>query len=573
MKRLFFFLATFLTLCCCQPVFAKNTPGAVIPWVTYEAEQMHTNGVVLSASYAPFQAATESSGGQAVQLQSAGQYVAFAATAKANSMIIRYSLPDDKNGGGLYTHLEIRINGKPAAKCRLSSRYAWLYGKYPFTNNPADGKPRHFYDEIQIKELPVAKGDSVRLVWAGEGNADYCTIDLVDMEQVAPAAAAPPKALWLTDKRFTGNETITDFTEALRKCIAEAVTTGKTVWLPAGSYPITGNITLPPHITIKGAGMWHTVLTGSENVYTDANRRVRLIGGGDSIHLADFSIQGALDYRNDQEGNDGITGTFGHHSLIENIWIEHTKVGMWVENSRQLTIRGCRLRNTIADGINFCVGMAYSVIENCSARGTGDDGFAMWPAVFAKQVFAPGHNQIVHCTAQLPFLANGAAIYGGENNSIQSCLFTDISQGAAVLISTTFPTESKTTGINNNFTGTTTVENCVIKNSGGFDHEWGWRGAIEICLDKRSISSVTIKQVSIAQSLSNAISVVTHNNGEEEVVLQQALAEHVTVTGYGRAATGRHALFIDHRAHGAFTIRNSSIPEVQYNKQRFSITR
>ena len=45
----------------------------------------------------------------------------------------------------------------------LTSRYSWLYGKYPFTNDPTAGKPRNFYDEFRLKDLTIAKGDVIRL--------------------------------------------------------------------------------------------------------------------------------------------------------------------------------------------------------------------------------------------------------------------------------------------------------------------------------------------------------------------------------------------------------------------------
>ena len=47
-------------------------------------------------------------------------------------------------------------------------------------------------------------------------------------------------------------------------------------------------------------------------------------------------------------------------------------------------------------------------------EGTGDDGFAIWPAPGA-QAYVPGLNVITHCTAQTAFLANGGAIYGGDS--------------------------------------------------------------------------------------------------------------------------------------------------------------
>lgn len=575
MRRLpvcFLFISFWMRVNYCA---AQEQQGAAIPWTTYEAEQMHTNGIVLKAAYTPFRVETESSGQQAVSLTARGQFVEFTAKARANSIVIRYSLPDSKSGSGLEGFLGILINGKAVQRCKLSSRYTWLYGKYPFTNDPSAGSPRHFYDEIRIKELTVKKGDVIRLVWEGDRNAaaDYCIIDLADLEQIPAALEAPANTLLITDKRFRDGDSGADYTTAFRKCIAVAAETGQTVWIPAGKFIISGDIRLPAHISIQGAGMWYTELLGDTAKYAAADHRIRLIGDGDSIHLSDFSIEGALNYRSDKEPNDGIVGAFGTGSVISRIWVEHTKVGMWVENSKHLTITGCRMRNTIADGINFCVGMAYSTIDNCAARGTGDDGFAIWPAVFSKQVNTPGHNLITHCTAQLPFLANGAAIYGGESNAITYCTFSDISQGSAVLISTTFPTENKARGVNNNFTGTTLVKACTIKTSGGFDHEWGWRGAIEICLDKRSVTGLTIEEVKIEQGLSNAISVVAKDAAGQVGMLENALLENVAVKGYSKAVAGRYALFIDAKARGSLLIRSSVIPDKQNNAEGFVITR
>ncbi len=101
---------------------------------------------------------------------------------------------------------------------------------------------------------------------------------------------------------------------------------------------------------------------------------------GSHIHLADFSIIGRLNYRNDNEPNDGIVGAGCADSSISNVWLEHTKVGIWIYNGVNLVIEGCRFRDLIADGVNLCVGTSGTVIENCTARGTGDDCFAIWPA-------------------------------------------------------------------------------------------------------------------------------------------------------------------------------------------------
>ncbi|MFT3825173.1 MAG: glycosyl hydrolase family 28-related protein [Chitinophagaceae bacterium] len=562
------FLILLFNTCVC---IAQHKYGATLPWITYEAEQMHTNGQVLSPNYLPHFVETESSGQQAVRLNTQDNFIEFASASKANSMVIRYSMPDSKDGGGLNSVLDVYVNGKIARHCNTTSRYTWLYGKYPFVNEPSAGKPRHFYDEIRIKDLRIEKGNIIRIqrrIEPGD-TSSYCIIDLVDLENIAAPLQAPANSLSV--KMFVNSNPTNDYTEAFQKCIAEAAVTGKTVWIPEGQFKITGNVTIPGNVTIQGAGMWYSELVGDALLYTNANKRVRFIGKGSNIHLSDFSITGELTYRSDREDNDGIVGSFGDSSTISRIWIDHTKVGMWIENSTNLQVTGCRLRNTIADGINFCVGMAYSTISNCTARGTGDDGFAIWPAAFGKQQFTPGHNLITHCTVQLPFLANGAAIYGGESNMIKACSFTDITQGSAILISTTFPTENKAKGINNNFSGTTVIESCSIKTSGGFDHEWDWRAAIEICTDKREIAGLEISDIVIDRSLSNGLSVIAKNVNEHIGYLRNATVENVYISNEGLVTKDKAGLFISPDAHGSLTIKKSKIPGIPKNSRNFII--
>jgi uncharacterized protein YwbE len=550
---------------------SQEKNGARISWVTYEAEHTKTSGTVMGPEYTPFHVETESSGQRCVQLNFKGQYIEFAASIKANSIIIRYSLPDKKEGGGKYSTLGIYKNGKLIQHQKISSRYSRLYGLYPFTNNPDSGKPRNFYDEIRIKDFPIVKGDIIRIQRddAQDDDAEYCIIDFADLENIEPPLKAPSNSLSIADKKFVGNHTVSDYTEAFRKCIAMAVQTGKTVWIPSGTFKISGDIMLPSNITIQGAGMWYATLVGDETLYTDANKRVRLKGNGSNIHLSDFAITGKLNYRDDKEPNDGIVGSYGTNSTISRIWIEHTKVGMWIENSRYLLIEDCRLRNTIADGINFCVGMTQSTIQNSTARGTGDDCFAFWPAVFMKQEYTPGQNLIAHCTAQLPFLANGAAIYGGESNSIKNCSFMDISPGSAILVSTTFPTESNEKNIHNNFSGTTVIENCNIKNSGGFDHEWGWRGAVQICLDKRNISGIEMNNLNIENSLSNGLDIIAKSKDDKTGVLTNATLKNIKILTYGIGAPGKHGLWIDSGAHGRVTLTTSDIRKIKNESKNF----
>ncbi|MDQ6763484.1 MAG: hypothetical protein M3015_12765, partial [Bacteroidota bacterium] len=54
-----FIIILILTTLTCS---AKEKYGANIPWTTYEAERMKTNGTILGPAYDPFLVETESSG-------------------------------------------------------------------------------------------------------------------------------------------------------------------------------------------------------------------------------------------------------------------------------------------------------------------------------------------------------------------------------------------------------------------------------------------------------------------------------------------------------------------------------
>ena len=367
----------------------------------------------------------------------------------------------------------------------------------------------------------------------------------------------------------------TDDTDALVRCLAAARRRGKIVWVPAGEYKLTHDIVLPSSTTIQGAGMWHTAFVGDPDLYGDAARRVRFTLKGSGIHLADFSIMGKLNYRNDSEPNDGVVGAGCADSSITRVWVEHTKTGTWIYNGANLRITGCRYRNLLADGVNLCVGTYDTIIENCSTRGTGDDCFAIWPAAsdqgFVGKSRKPGKNVIRRCTGQLPFLANGAAIYGGESNRVEDCLFTDITAGCGILVSTTFPTSDKALNIDNNFSGDTVVQNCRLLRCGGYDHDWAWRGSLQVCLDHRSISGLTVRHVEIRDSFSDGISVVTPANREGHPSLSSTLLEDVTVSGYGIGTSPRYGLAVGRDAAGGLALVGSKVGSIRNDSPSFSI--
>jgi hypothetical protein len=511
------------------PLFSSTAlaaTGAAVPWITYEAENMTNNGGTILGppprAVDKNQEVTnsiegESSGRMCVKLVGSGKYIEFQAVAAANTLIARYSIPDSAGGTGIDATISLYLNGSFVRKIPLTSRYSWLYGGYTFSNNPGDGKARDMYDEARVLGLSINPGDRVRLQVDADDSAPYYIIDLVDLEQIGPPLAAPPGSRSVLSCGATGNGT-TDDTAAIRSCLAG----GGVVWFPPGNYLVTGDINVPTGTTIQGAGLWYTTFVGDPTSYANERGRVRFNGTGSDTHFADFAILGKLTFRNDSQANDGFSEFFGYNSSIARVWVEHTKTGAWIANSVGMVISDCRFRNTIADGINLCKNCQACVVTNCTARNTGDDSFAIWPAVYTgggTNGYTPGWNVITHCTGQSPFFANTCGIYGAISNRVEDCLFQDVPDGCGILIAGTFPVGPYTFG------GITVAQRCDLVRCGGNDPGWRWRGALTICPDGLTINGLNVNNINISNSLSYAVQ-FTHNS------LQNASMSGINVRTY-----------------------------------------
>jgi len=536
-------------------------PGAAVPWTTYEAEDVLIGGgTVLGPQYDPVRIPAEASGRKCVQLNGTGQYIQFTNQSAANSLVVRYCVPDVPGGGGGDYTLSLYTNGLLAAKLPVTSKYSWLYGSYPFSNNPTAGFARNFFDEVRIPGLALNAGTIVRLQKDSTDTALYYIIDLVDTENVPAPLSPAADALSVASYGAVGDG-VTDCTASFQNCINAASAQGKSVWIASGTYLITGTLNLPSNTRISGAGMWYSKLIGSPSLYTTPSRRVNLNGAGSNIQLSDFAIVGCLNYRNDSEGNDGLGGSFGAGSSISRIWVEHTKAAAWIFNSSGLVVDSCRFRDTLADGININYAMQGTIVTNCTARGTGDDCFAIWPSPSTGN-YPPGNNVITHCTGQLPFLANGGAIYGGANNRIEDSLFADLPYGCGILFSTTFP-------VSVTFSGTNIAQRCDIIRCGGYDGGYGWRSAVQIVMDNYGgISGINLNNLNICDSISSGLSILGSAGP-----LTNAMATSVNIPNYNlNNISGEHAWWakcLNGCPAGSLTVSNSVVPEYRNDSSSF----
>ena len=424
--------------------------GGFLPFTTIEAEHANNcHGTVIGPSYESYSdtphLATEASGRRACSLSSksnnvsavrVSDYVEFISVSEFSGIAIRYSLPDAPSGGGLEAPLAVAINGKPlvgspTGTVTLTSAYSWYYGaSYPFSNNPSDGKPHHFYDEVRVhvgNVMPV--GTTVRLTFAtttsssaaaaalvpmcggpashrkdcgfngvnksscearqGPAGKPCCyeenppapnphhypwcffqtsdpptppgpgptppgptppepieitavVIDLVDFYEI-PAPFTPPSGAVSVMDHGADPSGATDSSAAFLAAIAaadpkrkqNATTVNGYVWLPEGNFTVGSIVHIPDHVTIFGAGPWYTFVCGTGQkvgqgavgFYATQNGP----SGSSRIGLHDFAIIGDVRERCNSCQVNGVGGAPTGGSTISNLYIQHTKCGLWLD--------------------------------------------------------------------------------------------------------------------------------------------------------------------------------------------------------------------------------------------------
>src|SRR5688572_17008948 len=108
--------------------------GATLPYIEIEAEDAVTNGTIIGPDRTFTELAAEASGRRAVQLVGQGKYVEFTLPEQANSIVVRFSIPDSKDGSGLTAPISLYIDGVRQPDMMLTSKYGWFYGRFPFSN-------------------------------------------------------------------------------------------------------------------------------------------------------------------------------------------------------------------------------------------------------------------------------------------------------------------------------------------------------------------------------------------------------------------------------------------------------
>jgi hypothetical protein len=561
--------------------------GAAVPFTEYEAENGTYQGTLLTTdqkrTFGHTNFATESSGRASVRLNSTGQYVQFTSTVPTNSLVVRNSIPDAAAGGGIDATISLYVNGSFARKLTLSSTHSWLYGSSDdpegLTNRPGGDARRLFDESSALLNTTYPAGTTFRLQRDATDTASFYIIDLVDLEQVAPPTSKPAECTSITDYGAVPDDGIDDTAAIQRAVTADQNGVINCVWIPAGQWRQEQKIlTDDPlnrgqynqvgisNVTIRGAGMWYSQLytltqpqdAGGINHPHEGNFGFDIDG---NTQISDIAIFGSGRIRGgdgNAEGGVGLNGRFGKNTKISNVWIEHSNVGVWVGRDYDnipdlwgpadgLQFSGMRIRDTYADGINFTNGTRNSTVFNSSFRTTGDDSLAVWASKYVKdQSVDIGHdNHFVNNTIQLPWRANGIAIYGGYGNTIENNLVYDTMNYPGIMLATDHDPLP--------FSGQTLIANNALYRTGGaFWGEAQQFGAITLFASTRDITGVTIRDTEIHDSTYDGIQFKTGGGSMPGVAISNVTIDKSN-NGAGIRAQGG--------ARGSATLTNVTITD------------
>jgi F5/8 type C domain/Pectate lyase superfamily protein/Abnormal spindle-like microcephaly-assoc'd, ASPM-SPD-2-Hydin len=524
-----------------RPAPAQSTPGANVPFTEYDAVNAATNGTIIGPDTYFGTLASEATGREAVELAGQGQYVQFTLTKSANAVDFHYAIPDSTDGSGLTAPLSLYVNGSRYKSLSLTSKYSWLYGSYPFTNDPTDGLGHDFYNDVRLKfssTLPV--GTTVKLQVGSGDDAPWYVINTADFETVPGAVKEPSGYINATQPPYDADKTgKTDSTTAIQDAINAAQAAGTGVYLPRGTYLVSAPLNVND-VTVTGAGPWYTKITGN-----DAEFNGNQNPASTNVTVSNLSIFGTVNVRNDSDSEvNGVNGGFSD-STFSNLWIQNTKVGMWIDGPcTDLTITGVRIQDTTADGVNFDGGVTNSTVENTFTRNTQDDGMAMW-----SNGTADTGDTFTQDTVDSPGLANNFAIYGGSGDSITNDIAQDtVTQGGGIQIANRFSSVP--------LSGTTTVSGNLLERTGQFDPNWHFGvGAIWLYADDSAMTgTINITNNTIENSPYEAFQFIGSNisnvnisdntvTGVGTYVFQNQAPGSVSVSGVTATGVGQAGVY------------------------------
>ena len=506
--------------------YSTDGYGAKMPYTTHEAENATVeNGATIQQSTDIESTAVEATNQTYVELPKKDAAVTFNVTEPANALNVRYTIPDGASG-----QLDVQVNGSSVGNLDLSSHSAWQYLKGDHEYDQAiDGSSARFrFDETRLllKDIQLKSGDKISLVKKKDDNVPY-GIDFIELEQAPVPVAQSENSISIVDKGASANDD-SDDTAALLAAVEEAKVSGKSVYIPEGRFNFDKQVNIEAdNLKISGAGVWHTQL----HFTSDKRYGGGIVFGHNSngIELSNLYMDSNLTSRYNEDAQyKAISGTLGKDSKIHDIWVQHFEVGMWIGDYDQtgnmkytdgLVVENARIRNNLADGINFAQGTKNSTVKNSNIRGNGDDGLAIWSSISdGTNAAAEENNKFLNNTIESGWRAAGIGIFGGKGHEISGNLIKDVFAGAGIRVNTVFAGHN----FDINDSGIKIHDNTILRSGTTNDLYNLHRGAIDFQQVRGTIKNVDIYDNKLLNTLAEPV--ITKNfemgdNGNGEIRL------------------------------------------------------
>jgi hypothetical protein len=427
--------------------------GALTPFTVLEAEAGTLAGGATIRAFTPGSPVPtapslelEASGMGYVWLTNVNQSVSWTnPVANANSVVIRNCIPDAPNGGGITATINLYVDGLFRQAILLSSKQSWNYRNSTTTpDDPnAGGTPWHFYNEDRafITGTAIAAGSTITLQRDATNSAAFYAIDSIDLENVSSPKTQPANSLSITSAPYNADPTFTaDSTTAIKNCINDARSQGKTVWIPQGKFMVnnlaSGGLNIAG-VTVEGAGVWYSTIYKNVPASASGSWPCDIQVGTNSV-LRDVFIDSNSTYRGQVGESSGVTSS-GSNWLVQRIWVQHCDA-QWMSGSLG-TIQDSRVADSWADGINLNNGNTPNpaklgislTTSNCFVRGSGDDGLTTYSDSGASGLNSQMQNtKILNNTSIATYWANGLRIAGGTNVTVQGNLIDSVSANSGM---------------------------------------------------------------------------------------------------------------------------------------------
>ena len=519
--------------------YSTDAYGAKMPYTTHEAENATVeNGATIQQSTDMESTAVEATNQTYVELPKKDAGVTFNVTEPANALNVRYTIPDGTSG-----QLDVQVNGSSVGNLDLSSHSAWQYLKGDHEYDQAiDGSSARFrFDETRLllKDIQLKSGDKISLVKKKDDNVPY-GIDFIELEQAPAPVAQSENSISIVDKGASANDD-SDDTAALLAAVEEAKASGKSVYIPEGRFNFDKQVNIEAdNLKISGAGVWHTQL----HFTSDKRYGGGIVFGHNSngIELSNLYMDSNLTSRYNEDAQyKAISGTLGKDSKIHDIWVQHFEVGMWIGDYDQtgnmkytdgLVIENARIRNNLADGINFAQGTKNSTVKNSNIRGNGDDGLAIWSSISdGTNAAAEENNKFLNNTIESGWRAAGIGIFGGKGHEISGNLIKDVFAGAGIRVNTVFAGHN----FDLNDSGIKIHDNTILRSGTTNDLYNLHRGAIDFQQVRGTIKNVDVYDNKLLNTLAEPV--ITKNfemgdNGNGEIRLSNNTIDNkATIVG------------------------------------------